>query len=354
MEISRHLQRFIESGKKVYIPEEDYSIDLSLTENPLGFSERVFQVFEKKGNIQETADYPDPSASELKEALHRKFSLPPENILVGNGANELIEVVIRALIDEGDKMIVPEVTFSIFDFVNILTGGETVISQMDDFEIDFEDIKRKADGETKLIFLCNPNNPTGKIESKDDILDLVESVDCPVAVDEANIEFGGESLYSEVPKHDNLIILRSFSKAYGLAGMRIGYCFGPESFVHAMWRSKPPFTTTVLAQKCAVEALKDDEHIEKSKEFVEKERKFLMEELKNRGFEIVPSQANCFIVKVDDMFQSSTKFVERLHKKDANCVDGKWYEGLGTSYVRLTPRKRETNQKFLKIIDEIK
>jgi histidinol-phosphate aminotransferase len=350
MKISKNLVRFEGTGAKVYIPTQRYSVDLSLTENPLGFSKKVLEVIEKeKKNISR---YPDPFYSELKGALAKKLGISKKNFIFGAGADGLIENVVRVLVNPGDEVVMPELTFLNASFAAVIAGGKPVFSKMrKDFHIDFEDLRKRISKKTKVVFICNPNNPTGLVESKDKILDLVRSLRVFVVVDEANIEFGGDSVIKHVNQLKNLIVIRTFSKGYGLAGMRIGYCVGDEKLIHYIWRLRPPFVNTYLSQKAALAALEDDEHIRKSREYVARERDFLGKELSKRGFLVVPSQANCFLMRVTPLFKSSTKFSGLLHRHDCSVVDGKYFRGLGMDYVRIAPRLHSTNVKFLKIVD---
>lgn len=350
MKLNLNLLKFEGMGTKVYIPTERYSIDLSLTENPLKFSPEVLDVIDKeKVNINH---YPDPYHNDLRNALSKKFGIHEKNFIFGTGADGLIENIVRILLNSGEKVVMPDLSFLNASFATIIAGGEVVFSKMrDDFHIDFGDLKNKIDDQTKMIFLCNPNNPTGLLESKEDILDLVKSTDALVVVDEANIEFAGESVIGYVNDFENLLVIRTFSKGYGLAGMRIGYCAGNEELMYYIWRLRPPFTNTYLAQKTALVALGDEDHLEKSKEYVSKERKYLTDELSKRDFTVISSEANCFLVKVIPLFNSSTEFNDLLHKHGCTVVDGKYFRGLGTDYVRIAPQLHETNEKFIEIVD---
>lgn len=350
--ISKYLKDFDQSGTKVYIPNERYKIDLSLTENPLGFSPKVIEAIDKyKTQINH---YSDPFHRELRDFLSQKHDISSDHITFGAGTDGLIENIIRILVSPGDEIVMPELTFLNTSFVANIVGGKTVFSKMkDNFQIDFENLLQQDTENTKVIFVCNPNNPTGLVESRKDLLHLVDSTESLVIVDEANIEFAGESLIQDATTHDNLMVLRTFSKGYGLAGMRIGYCVGNKELLHYIWRIRPPFVNTYLAEKAALAALKDDDHISKSKEYVKEGRLFLSSELTKLGFEVVDSEANCFLAKIPVKFESSTAFNELLHQHDCTVVDGKHFRGLGTSYVRIAPQLHETNQRFIEVAESL-
>ena len=351
--ISKHLVKFEASGTKVYIPEERYSIDLSLTENPLKFSKNILEVIEKqKHNVNH---YPDPYHHELRKALSKKFKIRQEKFICGAGADGLIENIVRILVNPGEQVILPVLTFLNASFATIIAGGVPVFSKMTkDFHIDFEDINKKINSQTtKMIFICNPNNPTGIIEPREKIHQLLKSTNALVVVDEANIEFGGESVIDYVNEFENLIVIRTFSKAYGLAGLRIGYCAGNEELLHYIWRLRPPFVNTSLAQRAAVVALKDEEHIAKSCIYVAKERQFLTEQLTSMGFTVMPSASNCILVKVTPLFKHSTGFCKLLNNNDCVVVDGKHFQSLGDNYVRIAPQLHSTNAKFISILERL-
>lgn len=350
MKLNKNLLKFEGTGTKVYIPIEKYSIDLSLTENPLKFSSKILEIIDKeKVNINH---YPDPYHTDLRKALSKKFGIHEKNFIFGTGADGLIENIIRILINPGEKVVMPKLSFLNASFAAIIAGGEVVFSEVKkDFHIDFADLKSKIDDQTKMVFLCNPNNPTGLVESRDDILDLVKFTNALVVIDEANIEFAGESVIRYVNEFENLLVIRTFSKGYGLAGMRIGYCAGDEELMYYIWKLRPPFVNTYLAQKAALVALSDEGHIKKSREYVAEEREYLAEELSRKGFKVIPSEANCFLMKVTPLFKSSTQFNELLHQHDCTVVDGKYFKGLGTDYVRVAPQRHSINKNFLGVIN---
>jgi histidinol-phosphate aminotransferase len=348
--ISKHLIKFEASGTKVYIPEERYSIDLSLTENPLKFSNNIVGMIDKQKHFID--HYPDPYHHELRKALSRKFKIRQEKFICGAGADGLIENIVRILINPGDQVILPVLTFLNASFAATIAGGVPVFSKMTkDFHIDFDDINKKINNGTKMIFICNPNNPTGIVTPREKIHKLLKSTSVLAVVDEANIEFGGESVIDYVNEFENLIVIRTFSKAYGLAGLRLGYCAGNEELLHYIWRLRPPFVNTTLAQKAAVLALDDQEHIAKSCSYIAKERLFLTEQLTKLGFSVVPSASNCILVKVAPLFKNSTAFCKLLNNNDCTVVDGKHFESLGNSYIRIAPQLHSTNAKFVSLVE---
>ncbi len=271
-----------------------------------------------------------------------------------NGSEAIIKLLPQAFLKQKDEAIIPEVTFPMFEIAVKMTGNKVVLSKMTDkFDINLTDIKNKLTNKTKLIFLCNPNNPTGKVLEKERTLDLICSTNALVVVDEANIEFGGETVINDVKRLDNLIVLRTFSKGFGLAGFRIGFCVANKTIIQKLKQISQPFPVSSVAQKAAIVALKDKDFIKKTRAFMRKERTFLIQELSNRGFKVVESDANNLLVGVNNSFTSSTEFVNKLNEKGVSVVNGTSFKGLGDKFIRVSPGLREVNRQFIKIIDEI-
>ena len=224
----------------------------------------------------------------------------------------------------------------------------------EDFQIDLQALKNRASKNTKLIIVCNPNNPTGKSLKPVMLLDFIKSVKpIPVLVDEANIEFGGKSIIRTVKRNINLLVLRTFSKAYGLAGLRIGFLAGPNNLITRLKQFSQPFPLNSFVEQAAITALEDQDFLEKTKNFMTEEREFLTSELRKRNFTVFESEANNLLVKVNSIFSSATRFVQFLNKNEVSVVNGKSFRGLGDSFIRISPRRRKTNRLFLKTIDKI-
>jgi histidinol-phosphate/aromatic aminotransferase/cobyric acid decarboxylase-like protein len=204
-----------------------------------------------------------------------------------------------------------------------------------------------------LVFLCNPNNPTGRLLNKKSILNLVKRTQAFVIVDEANIEFGGSSVIREIKRLKNLIVLRTFSKGFGLAGLRIGFCGANPDIIKVLKTMNQPFPVSSLALKAAAIALEDEEFIKKTRVFMATERDFLTRDLRKSGFEVIDSQANNLLVKVTPNFRSSNDFVNRLSKKGVSVVNGTSFKGLGQEFVRISPRSRKINLRFLEVLNNM-
>lgn len=338
------------SFRNLYAFGKKLPIDLSLSENPLGCSPRVSMALSKLTQ-PDFFDYPDPDCSQLKEAVAKRFNLETNTIFVSNGSEAIIKLITQVLLKPSDEAIIPELTFPMFEIASKLADGKVIFSKMTtDFDIDLQDIKSKVTDKTKLIILCNPNNPTGRVIPKEKIIDFIMSVSSTVIVDEANIEFGGCTVIGEVGRLPNLVVLRTFSKAFGLAGFRIGFCVANQDITQLLKQTSQPFPVSTVAERVALVAFEDTQFITKTKRFMDSERQFLTLELLKRGFQVVKSQANNLLVLVDG---SSTDFVNKLNEEDVSVVDGACFKFKGADFFRVSPRLRETNIQLLKAIDNI-
>ena len=338
---------------KLYAFEKKLKIDLSLSENPLGCSPNVLRVLKK--DIASITRYPDPDFKKLKLKLARKFKVSLNNISFGNGSENLIQVVSEMFVSKGSEVLIPKTTFPLFEITTLLIKGKPVFVNMtDSFDIDLGQMEKKITKKTRLIFICNPNNPTGKILPRSDIAKFVKKISpIPVVVDEANIEFCEESVVSDVKKAKNLIVLRTFSKAFGLAGLRIGVIVASEKIIKAFNRKRLPFPINALAERAAITAINDKQFLKKTRDLINTQREFMTIELRERGFMVSDSQTNNMLVSINGLFPNATQFVRLLNKNEVSVVNGNSFRGLGDQFIRLSPRLPETNKKFLKVVDKI-
>ena len=279
-------------------PEEIIKLDAN--ENPYGPSPRIHEALasERYYHI-----YPDPGNNMLREALSRHLSINKSRIMVGHGADELIDLIMRLLIQPGDAVIDCPPTFGMYSFDTGLNGGDLInIPRRPDFSVDIDAIEStvaKAPN-VKLLFLTSPNNPDGGILSNGDLNRLL---DLPIALilDEAYVEFHGTSRVNWVMEHENLIVLRTFSKWAGLAGLRVGYGVFPEAIMPQLWKIKQPYNVNVGGTVAALASLNDAEHLMGTVRKIVEERGRLYGELTQLGFlRPYPSQANFILCRVID------------------------------------------------------
>ena len=334
-------------NKKYWLKEKEFLIDLTLSENPLG----IPSIIKREINL-EVSRY--PKTKKLIEAVSIRFCVPKENIIVGAGVDEFIGLIPQLLLKKGDLVLMPKVTFPRFEMTTRIFSGKPVFIQMrEDLKIDFAAFEKRIQRRVKLIFIANPNNPTGLVEDKKKIIKLVKKTKAILVDDEAGIDFVGEenSLVREAPKLKNLIVLRSFSKGFGMAGLRIGFCVASPGIIAGLQAIKPPFSVSSVSIEAAILALRDKEHLRKTKKFFKKEKKFLLENLKKLGFGVLPPESNFIFARMNPIFSSAKDFIEAINKKGANCVGGENFHM--PRFIRISPRDREKNEKFIQTVGEV-
>ncbi|KJR98198.1 MAG: histidinol-phosphate aminotransferase [Peptococcaceae bacterium BRH_c4a] len=268
-------------------------IRLDANENPHDFPAEVREYMVSRMEPQFFGRYPDSMARELVRDLASFFAVGTENIMVGNGSDELILNIMLAF-GVGRKVHIASPTFSMYGIHARVAGAAPVNVQRDqDFEVDVEAMIRSAGEEPSVIIICNPNNPTGTVTSPEDIAALAGSVNSLVVVDEAYIEFGGQSCIPLLDKYPNLMVLRTFSKAFGLAGMRVGYLLASPEVVRELMRIKQPFNVNSFSQMAARAVLKFRSLFQDSIGRIIIDRKNLEQNLRQiPGVKVYPTVAN--------------------------------------------------------------
>ncbi|MBN2098830.1 MAG: histidinol-phosphate transaminase [Dehalococcoidia bacterium] len=274
----------------------DRIIKLDGNENPYGCSPKV-----KKALLEYPFYhiYPDSEQRELRQALQRYVSAPFESIIAGSGSDELIEFVMRLFIDPGDRVINCVPTFGMYQFSTDAWGGKvTTVPRNADFAVDVAEVKKAAGKGTKIIFIASPNNPSGNVTPEQDILQLLE-LPVVVVLDEAYYEFSQKTLVPLVRDHGNLIVLRTFSKWAGLAGLRVGYGVFPDNIAKHLFRIKPPYNVNAAAQLAALESLKDLDYLQSTVKAIVAERQRLFDKLAEfQNLRPWPSEANFILCSV--------------------------------------------------------
>jgi histidinol-phosphate aminotransferase len=276
-------------------------VKLASNENPWGPSPRAIEAVSR--HVQECHRYPDPNATELRTSLAERFNLSLNNIIVGNGSEGIMAFISRALLHGDDEVITSKGTFLGFPILCRTRNIEPLAVNMVDDRFDLQSMAELINPKTKLIYLCNPNNPTGTYFTKNELDRFMERVPPRVLVilDEAYYEFAEQ--LPEYPdsmdyRYDNVITLRTFSKAYGLAGFRVGYGFGHPDLITNLWKVKLPFQPTHLAQIAAVASLQDKEFLEMSIKTNAVGRNVLTEGLIRLGLVPIPSCTNFVMFRV--------------------------------------------------------
>lgn len=292
-----------EVAREVGLPASDI-IKLASNENPFGISPLARAAIESAMNTAHL--YPDGNAFFLKTALAEKLDLDPANFILGNGSNEIIEFVAHALLGPGADVVVSEYCFAIYPIVTRLMGANLITVPARDFGHDLPAMLRAVTPETRLMFVANPNNPTGTLAPAADVVRLVNELPPHVllVMDEAYIEFLDRptDLIPLIRRGDqpNLLLMRTFSKIYGMAGLRIGYGIAQRELIAALEKIRQPFNANLLAQAGARAALDDAEHLTRTRQNNQGGLDFYTTALRKLSLRIVPSHANFLLVQVGD------------------------------------------------------
>ena len=258
-----------------------------------------------RGALEGLHRYPDGGAKALVERLAGNLGVSPSQVFMGNGGDDVLSVLSRTFLNEGDEVVIPQPTFSPYAHVSRVMGAQVVSSPLLEMRIDLDDVFAQISGRTKIVFLCSPNNPTGGILAEDELVAFLEKLPdgLLVLLDEAYGDFADDPAYPDsVSLIDRfpLVVLRSFSKIYGLAGLRVGFALSREGVVEYMNRVREPFNVNQLAQAAALAALEDDGYKERAVVLVREERESLYAAFGGMGLEYVESQANFIFVRVGD------------------------------------------------------
>ncbi len=260
--------------------------------------------------------YPDPDQEELKNILSKVKGISVKNMLLGNGSDEILDMIFRVFCDpKVDSIIINTPTFGMYKVLaDINEIAVKYVSLTNDFQLNTDFIKKQIDEHTKLIFICSPNNPTGNLISKKDILYLLQTLHIMIVIDEAYIDFSDElSWLHEVENYKNLIVIQTLSKAYGMAGLRLGICYAAEATIEVLKKIKMPYNVNVLSQKMALEQLNEQRFIETKIDEILVNRSVLKNDLQKISFvkKIYHSDTNFLLVKVDD---ASKRYKQLLEK----------------------------------------
>jgi histidinol-phosphate aminotransferase len=332
------------------------SVKIASNENPLGTSPHAILGIKKA--LKDLNRYPDGSAFYLKNKLSAIHGISPESIVIGNGSNELIELIIRTFIQPGDEAVISDPSFLIYSITVKASGGKsTIIKLKDDYSYDIKGILKAINKRTRLIFISNPNNPTGTILTRKDYEWLIKRVPGHVVIvdDAAYREFVQSGDYPDGidfirGKDRNLIVLRTFSKLYGLAGLRIGYGVTTPELAGYIERVRQPFNVNSLAQTAAIAALGDKAFIKKTLANNKAGLAYLYRMLDRMNISFIPTQTNFFLIRVSP-FMSANQAFESLLRKGVIVRDMTSY-GLG-GYIRINVGTPSENRKFIKEFSEI-
>ena len=346
-----------EPGKPIEEVEREYGlsrvIKLASNENPLGPSRKAIRAVRRA--IRKMSLYPDGGCYYLKERLAKELGVSTDQLVVGNGSNEIIEFLARGFVSPGAQVISSEKSFLVYPLITKTCGGEYVEVPMKNLRFDLKGILEAVNERTRLIFIANPNNPTGTYVTSEEVENFLAKVprDVIVCFDEAYYDFVEAkdfpyALFHAKAGKPNVMVLRTFSKSYGLAGLRIGYGIGNPELIGYLNKIRQPFNVNSLAQAAALAALDDTRFLWKTKQLISKERLYLYAKFKELDLEAVPSQANFILV---DVKQNGTEVFQALLKRGVIVRAMKAY-GLPT-HIRVSIGKHSENRIFIRELKRV-
>jgi histidinol-phosphate aminotransferase len=325
------------------------SIKLASNENPLGPSPLAIKALRK--GMSELNRYPEGSCFYLKDALSSKLQVRPEEVLFGNGSNELIELAVRTFLGAGDEAIMASPSFVVYSMITQAVNGKNIIIPLREWRHDLEEMASRITAGTKIVFIANPNNPTGTINRKTEMDAFMKKVPDGVLVvfDEAYYEYVVSPDYSDGMKYfregRDVLILRTFSKIYGLAGLRIGYGIAKAGIMTEMNKVRQPFNINALAQKAALAALQDEKHLARVKRINERGKRYLYREFRALKINYVPTEGNFIYVPLPD--GSAFQLYDSLLK------EGVIIRPMGHDAIRVTIGLPEENRRFIEALKKV-
>ena len=326
-------------------------IKLASNENPLGPSPKAVAAIKKA--VYDINRYPDSNSFYLKKKLALVYKLDSENFVLGNGSDELIDIVIKTFVSENENIVTSERTFLEYEIIAKVNNRRVIKVPLKDFKFDLAAMKKKINPKTKLVFIANPNNPTGTYVNQDELETFLSGLSRNVIVvlDEAYDTFIDVKDYPrgiDYIKKENLIVLRTFSKAYGLSGLRLGCAISDKRLATFMEKTRQPFNVNLLAQAAALAALEDVAFLKKTRDITLKGKQFLYAAFKNLGLSFVPSVANFILL---DVGKDCLAVFKDLLKQGVIVRDLKQY-GLN-NFVRVTIGTLNENVKFVKALKKV-
>ena len=352
--IRRHIP--VIHGGKIPSKNSDHNIiDFSSNITPLGIPHSVKSII--KQNLDKIKFYPDPNSETVISSLEKYTHLSKLNIIVGNGAIEILYNFCFAFLSKTTKVLIHVPTFQEYETAAKLSNSKISYFKSLNLSKNIDSFISQIP-KNGCIFLCNPNNPTGELLSKKELLSIIivaKKLKTIVFIDECFIELvpkSNESVISYVKKYDNLFILRSLTKSFGLPGLRIGYACGSQQIIKILQKIKIPWSVNFLAQDAANAVIKNKSYLKKSNIIIKKELKYLEDNISTLdGFQYISSSTNFILIKTK---YDSTKLQTRLLKNKILIRDCKNFRGLGNHYIRIAVKSHKDNVKLVTALEKIK
>jgi threonine-phosphate decarboxylase len=331
-------------------------IDFSISTNPLGAPESALESI--RGHLNLVKHYPDPDPEWLLKVLAKSAGVSSNNVILGNGSTELIYLFVDVFLEDGYEAVIPVPSFSEYKAaIERFEGNMTFLHchSSKSFQLSVEELEGTVSDKTRIIFLCNPNSPTGVLYSKEDILWVIRLAaerNILVFLDEDYIDFVDDnkrySMAKYVNEYNNLFVLRSLTKFYGLAGLRIGFGIGSPELVNILNAIKMPWSVNSIAMFATEAAVNDSEFTKKSRLLVSESRRDIIKELNSISWlKVYPSETNFLLLEIIKGDLTSTDIKEGLAKQGMLIRDCKDFDGLNNKFFRVTVRRPEENRKLI-------
>lgn len=323
-------------------------VKLASNENALGPSPLVIKALERA--LPGVHYYPDGSGYRLRMALAEFYDVDPGWIHLGNGSNEIVQQISLAFLDPGDEVVMPVPSFPRYQPLARMMNAVPCEIPLQDYTLDLQGMAAHLNRRTKLVYICNPNNPTGTVVRRDELNRFLEVVPghCLVVLDEAYFEYVEDEDYPDgldyLKSYSNVVVLRTFSKMYGLAGLRVGYAVARPEIVDCLERVREPFNVNSLAQEAALAAFGDREHIKNLQALNRAEKQYLYREFSRLGLSYVSTKANFILF---DVGRDESRFFQHLLRRGVIVRGGFGYR----THLRVTIGTRHQNQKFIRALE---
>ncbi len=333
-------------------------VKLASNENTLGPSSRALKAL--RDYLPKIYLYPEDSCFYLKKELARRLKVKRENLILGNGSDEIMELIPKTFLNPGEEVIYGHPSFLIYEIVTRIMGGKPVPVPLKDYTYDLEGMLKAITRKTKIIFICNPNNPTGTMVDKEGVEAFLERVPRNIIVvfDEAYKDYVERADFPDTVKllkeYRNIIILRTFAKIYGLAGLRIGYGIAREEVINLLSKVRLPFNVNSLAQVAALASLSDREEVKRTRKMNARGKRFLYAAFQDLGLDYVPTQANFILIDLRSVCRRTKRSGKRICQellKEGVIVREMSSWGLD-NYMRVTIGREEENRRFIQALEK--
>ncbi len=360
--ISNNLKNYIKYTSGASVPDllERFQIDeasiLKLDANENVFIEPSW-LREKINEALQTccvARYPDNLYIDARNSLAYYLNIKSDQILLGNGSDDILDVIVHAFLDNTSELITAEPTFSMYEFLTKIVGAKHVTTLLDEnFEVNSEEILASISDNTKLIILSSPNNPTGNQFSPDKLRQIIEGTDRIVVIDEAYVDFADYSLLDWISKYENLIIMRTFSKSWGLAGLRVGYAVANEELIPFLKNVQKPYSLNIIGQAIIPVIINSISYVDDTIKKIKDERNWLLQAYKTvDNLKCYPSMTNFFLLRILKENFTADKLIEQLIKHNL-VVRDRSDQPLLQNCVRITIGTRDMNEYVITSLKKI-